>query len=314
MEEKMNVGISSSHEPVKGFYRNDSMRDIPLEKIVPNPEQPRILFSKSDIRTLGESIRSKGLLERIVVRPLLDGTFMLVSGERRWRAAKLIGLKEIPATIRDVSDEDLHLIAFMHNIGRRAHTHFEIFRALVKEIDAGRTQQELAQALGKSQAWVSQYLSLRNLAPELQELIEHGKETVRIPFQIARDLTNFENHEFQKKEWERIKGLTPKVQKNTVNRSIERQRSFANTRTTPSPRVKEGECLKRRKDKAREITHTVDAFLAFLRGLGDVNDPVLHNTLRTLSSLDLERLEENADEVVQNLQKFSKLLNKINNQ
>ena len=145
--------------------------DIPVDRLDPNPDQPRGARNEPELESLAASIGARGILEPIVVRPVGD-RFQIVAGERRWRAARLAGLARVPVVVRDVPDEDLGLLALVENLQREDLNPLEeaiAFRRLVSE--HGRTHEQIAREVGRSRAAVTNALRLLDLDPEVRELI-----------------------------------------------------------------------------------------------------------------------------------------------
>ncbi|MHC4606060.1 MAG: ParB/RepB/Spo0J family partition protein [Planctomycetota bacterium] len=162
-------------EPAQKHPAAPAPRDrIRLEELRPNPYQPRRDFEDEDIQTLAESMRRSGLLQPIVVRRV-NGIFEVVAGERRCRAAKVAGMTEIPAVVRQVSDDDMLTLALVENIERKDLNSIEkaeAFRRLM-ELRAW-TQEEAAAALGLARSTVANFLRLLDLPPEIQEAVSRG--------------------------------------------------------------------------------------------------------------------------------------------
>ena len=151
------------------------VREIPIEEIVPNPYQPRKVFSEKSLEELKNSIESYGVLQPITVRKKGD-KFELVAGERRLRAAKLANLKTIPAILHDMSDETSAVLALLENLQREDLNFIEEalgYENLIKEHDF--TQQQLAQKLGKNQSTIANKLRILKLPQSIKEsLVENG--------------------------------------------------------------------------------------------------------------------------------------------
>lgn len=149
---------------------------IPIEKIQPNPNQPRQIFTKEALEELSHSIREKGVVQPLLVRKRgLDG-FEIIAGERRWRAAQLAGLKEVPALLKDTSDQETLELALIENIQRQdlnVIEEAEAYDYLIKKYNL--TQQELAQKVGKDRATVANVLRLLNLQPSVRLLVSKGQ-------------------------------------------------------------------------------------------------------------------------------------------
>lgn len=146
------------------------VREIPLDLIDPDPEQPRKTFDQAKLLELAESIRAHGVIQPVVLRTAGD-RFELIAGERRWRAAALAKLASVPAIIRD----DLTARAQMvENLQREDLSAFEIYRAVAAELDAGASQKELAAEYGKSKQWLSDYAAVAKMPPALQVALREG--------------------------------------------------------------------------------------------------------------------------------------------
>ncbi len=151
------------------------LRDLAPDVIEPNPRQPRRAFDQDALLGLAESIRSRGVLQPIVVRPLAGGTFELVAGERRLRAAKLAGLERIPAVVRETDDWERLDLALAENMARVDLNPIEEARACAMLVeDLGLTKGEVGRRVGKSRVAVSNLIRLLELPDEVLELIEAG--------------------------------------------------------------------------------------------------------------------------------------------
>lgn len=152
----------------------EEMTEIKLSDIVPNPTQPRTEFDEEALEELAESIRQLGLIQPITVKR--DGEkYIIISGERRWRAAERAGLEVLPAYIREVDDTTLHAMALVENIQREDLNAIEISLGMQRLIEeCGLTQEALAERLGKKRSTVANYLRLLNLPDEVQYAIKGG--------------------------------------------------------------------------------------------------------------------------------------------
>ena len=151
------------------------LRELAVELVRPNPRQPRRDFDEEALLNLAESIRSRGLLQPVVVRPLAGGEFELVAGERRLRAAKLAGLETIPAVIREAEDWERLDLALAENMARVDLNPIEEARACAMLVDdLGITKGEVGRRVGKSRVAVSNLIRLLELPDETLELIESG--------------------------------------------------------------------------------------------------------------------------------------------
>ncbi len=150
------------------------MSEIAVSDIVPNPTQPRTDFDEEALEELADSIRQLGLIQPITVKRAGD-KYIIISGERRWRAAEKAGLKTLPAYIREVDDTTLHAMALVENIQREDLNAIEISLGMQRLIEeCGLTQEALAERLGKKRSTVANYLRLLNLPDEIQFAIKGG--------------------------------------------------------------------------------------------------------------------------------------------
>jgi ParB family chromosome partitioning protein len=152
----------------------EEMIEIKLSDIIPNPTQPRTDFDEEALEELAESIRQLGLIQPITVKRSGD-KYIIISGERRWRASEKAGLESIPAYIREVDDTTLHAMALVENIQREDLNAIEISLGMQRLVEeCGLTQEALAERLGKKRSTVANYLRLLNLPDEIQFAIKGG--------------------------------------------------------------------------------------------------------------------------------------------
>jgi ParB family transcriptional regulator, chromosome partitioning protein len=154
----------------------DELRELPVELIVANPNQPRRNFDEEALNALAGSLGERGVLQPVLVRPKPGGTYELVAGERRWRAAQIAGLTEIPALVRARDDAATLELALIENMAREDLNPVEEARAcaaLVEEL--GLTREEVGKRVGRSRVAVSNLLRLLDLPDETIELLEQGE-------------------------------------------------------------------------------------------------------------------------------------------
>ena len=145
---------------------------LEVSRIRPNPRQPRQAFDDAGLDELARSLKTQGLLQPVVVRPLPDGRFELIAGERRWRAAQRAGIHQIPAVVRDVPDEKLLELALIENLQREelnAIEEAEAYRILID--DLALTQNEVAERVGKQRTTVANALRLLNLPATVKDMV-----------------------------------------------------------------------------------------------------------------------------------------------
>ncbi|SEF89213.1 ParB/RepB/Spo0J family partition protein [Jhaorihella thermophila] len=163
---------------------------VPIEQLSANPDQPRRTFDQQDLEDLANSIREKGIIQPLIVRPMGEGQYQIVAGERRWRAAQLAQLHEIPVLVRELDDTEVLEIAIIENIQRADLNPLEEaigYRQLMDRF--GHTQERLSQALGKSRSYIANLLRLLNLPDDVQDMVRDG----RLSAGHARALITAEN-------------------------------------------------------------------------------------------------------------------------
>jgi ParB family chromosome partitioning protein len=164
-------------KPSEAPTTDSALRQIPVEQVVPNRRQPRTDFSDAALQSLAESIRTAGLMQPIMVRRHL-GQYELVAGERRWRAAKLLGMTMIPALIRDMDEQTAAELALIENIQREDLNPMERATALRRlALDFSMTHQAIADKVGLDRASVTNLLRLSELDPSTADLVRAGQLT-----------------------------------------------------------------------------------------------------------------------------------------
>ena len=151
------------------------LRELAVDLIQRGKYQPRKDMDQESLQELADSIKAQGVMQPIVVRPVSDGRFEIIAGERRWRATQLAGLDTIPAVVRDVPDEAAIAMALIENIQREDLNPIEEAVALQRlQQEFGLTQQQVAEAVGKSRSTVTNLLRLMTLQEDVRRLVEHG--------------------------------------------------------------------------------------------------------------------------------------------
>ncbi|MBA3435597.1 MAG: ParB/RepB/Spo0J family partition protein [Chloroflexi bacterium] len=156
-----------------------SVRTVPLDRIDPNPQQPRMTFDEDTLRELAASITEHGVLQPILIRPGDEGRYQLVAGERRWRAARIAGLREIPALIEEIDDDTALEISIIENLQREDLSPLD--EALMYErmtTDHGYSLRRLAQKLGKDKGYIENRLRLADAPAEIKQLVSLRKDTL----------------------------------------------------------------------------------------------------------------------------------------
>lgn len=167
-----------------------STSTLPINEIIPNKEQPRKTFDEGALQELADSITVHGVLQPLLVRPLLSGGYQLIAGERRWRASRMAGLKEVPVIIRGLSDSEAMEIAIIENLQREDLNPIEEAEGLQALIDkCDYTQEQVAVSVGKSRPAIANALRLLKLPEEVRQMTKDGE----ISAGHARALLAFDN-------------------------------------------------------------------------------------------------------------------------
>lgn len=180
---------------------SSSINEVEISKIQPNPDQPRSIFDEETLEELATSIRSLGVIQPITLKEIDTDKYMIISGERRYRASLLAGLERIPAYIRTAEDENVVEMALIENIQREDLNSIEIALAYQKLIDNyGLTQERLSERVGKKRATIANYLRLLKLPAEVQV----GLKDRKIDMGHARALISVQDTEVQLALYEQI--------------------------------------------------------------------------------------------------------------
>lgn len=184
--EPVRTDVGKANAPARNVYElpqpgppaaaDSGPRQIPIDLVGRNPQQPRKHFDEGELEELAGSIRTHGVLQAILVRPVAGGKFEIVAGERRWRAAQRAGLHAIPAVVRELNEVEVLEIAIVENVQRTDLNPIEEaqgFHALIERF--GRTQQDIAEAVGKSRPHIANLLRLLQLPEDLQEMVRDGR-------------------------------------------------------------------------------------------------------------------------------------------
>ena len=167
---------------LEALFAENAMEDegrtvtLPIGEIVPNRAQPRKQFDDEALAELAESIASHGVLQPLLVRPLTDGSYQLVAGERRWRASRMAGLAEVPVVVREMSDREAAELALIENLQREDLNPMEEAQGYQTLMEAyGLTQEEAARVVNKSRPAVANSLRLLHLPEPVKELVGKGR-------------------------------------------------------------------------------------------------------------------------------------------
>ena len=217
---------------------SSSINEIELSKIEPNPEQPRSVFEQEALEELAASIRSLGVVQPITLKELAPDKYMIISGERRYRASLMAGLERIPAYIKTAADEKVVEMALIENIQREDLNSIEIALAYQKLIDSyNLTQEKLSERVGKKRATIANYLRLLKLPAEIQMGIKDKK----IDMGHARALIPVEDPEVQLALYERI--LAEGLSVRSVEEIVRGGKAEAESSSKTSPAAPRGKRL-----------------------------------------------------------------------
>jgi len=254
LENRLQISKPEKQEEIKNITY------IPIENIRPNPYQPRKQFNKAALEELCESIKQYGVLQPINVRKITNTHYELVAGERRLRAATMAGLKEIPAIIINVDDNDSAVMALIENLQREGLSYMEEAEGYYNLItEHGFTQEELAQKIGKSQSTVANKIRLLKLSPLIKKILADNNLTER----HARALLKLHDEQLQLRVLKRVceKGLNVKKTEELVEKTIEKYSS------EPTKKVPERKLTKSIKD-IRIFVNTIKQAIEIMKKSG----------------------------------------------
>jgi len=170
-KQTVQAGAATSAQDVR--KDNFGFRELPIDQLQRGEYQPRVRMDKQALAELGESIRSQGVLQPLLVRPVAEGKYEIIAGERRWRGAQLAGLQSVPAVVREISDQTAMAVGLIENIQREDLNAMEEARGYSRLLEEfGLTHQEISEAVGCSRTQVTNLLRLLALHPKVQEMLE----------------------------------------------------------------------------------------------------------------------------------------------
>jgi ParB family transcriptional regulator, chromosome partitioning protein len=176
MTERRGIGRGLAAILPEGPAAEDELRDLPIELITPNPNQPRRRFDPDSMDVLVASINASGLIQPLLVRPLTDGSYELIAGERRWRAAQQVGLERVPAVVRESAEAERLQMALVENMVREDLNPIEEAQACAALVeDLGLSKEEVGRRVGRSRSAISNLIRLLDLPDETLEQLRSGE-------------------------------------------------------------------------------------------------------------------------------------------
>ena len=272
----LNALITMDNNETKG---SSFISEVDIDKIKPNPDQPRVDFDDDTMEELAASIKKIGVIQPITLRELEDGTYQIIAGERRYRASLMLQLKRIPAYVKTVNDEDVMEMALVENIQREDLNAIEIALTYQKLIDSqSLTQEQLSERVGKKRATIANYMRLLRLPAELQIGIKDKK----IDMGHARALLAIPDPEVQLKIYNRIikEGLSVRKVEAIVKNEVAQ---LANKNKPAKPTQKTSEDFDALKNHLSRFFNTPVEFQYSKTGKGKITIPFSSNE-------DLERI------------------------
>ena len=170
-----------------GDKKSVGVRNVPIDRVDPNPDQPRLAMDQAALDDLAASVREHGILQPILVRPAASGRYQIVAGERRWRAARMAGLDTVPALIEEIDDDTALEIAIIENLQREDLSPLDealMYDRMIRE--HGYSVRRLAQKVGKDKGYLENRLRLADAPPEVKELVSVRKDTLSHAYELMK--------------------------------------------------------------------------------------------------------------------------------
>ena len=226
------IAYDKMEEKILTETPKEEITNVKISELRSNPYQPRQVFKKEALQELADSIKEHGVFQPIIIKKSIKG-YEIIAGERRVKASQMAGLEEIPAIIRDFTDEEMMEIALLENLQRENLNPIEESRAYKKLIETlNITQEELAKKLGKSRSYITNMIGLQTLPNSIQDLISDNKMSMG----HARVLSKLENENQQKELAEKIinDGMSVRDLENLTKSTDEFERTHKIKKHTPS--------------------------------------------------------------------------------
>lgn len=268
---------------------SSSINEVPIRLIQPNPNQPRREFDEQALEELADSIREIGLIQPITVRDMADGSYVIIAGERRWRACQMAGMQQIPAYVRTVDDENMMEMALVENIQREDLNPLEIALAYQHLLEQyGLTQERLSEKVGKNRSTVTNYLRLLKLPAEIQLALENRE----LDMGHARALLSLDSPSLQMKVYAEIKrqGLSVRKVEELVKELAEGGTVNADGKKLRAPGTRLSSEYVALRDGLSALFNTKVQFTCTDKGRGKISIPFANEN-------ELERLIEMFDQL-----------------
>ena len=261
------IAYDKMEEKILTETPKEEITNVKISELRSNPYQPRQVFKKEALQELADSIKEHGVFQPIIIKKSIKG-YEIIAGERRVKASQMAGLEEIPAIIRDFTDEEMMEIALLENLQRENLNPIEESRAYKKLIETlNITQEELAKKLGKSRSYITNMIGLQTLPDSIQDLISDNKMSMG----HARVLSKLENENQQKELAEKIinDGMSVRDLENLTKSTDEFERTHKIKKHTPSSnQYQEDELCDKLGTKVKIKTNKIE--ISFVNG-NDLN-------------------------------------------
>ena len=206
----LGIGLEALFGTDLSVLQEDSIHTLPISRVEPRKDQPREHFDEERLQDLADSISRHGLIQPVIVRQMENGDYQIIAGERRWRAARMAGLTDIPVRVLQADDRSVSELALVENLQREDLNPMEEARGYQKLIsDYNLTQEEAAAGVGKSRSAVANSLRLLNLSGAVSDMVENGELSAG----HARALLSIEDPSLQKKAADQVKSKNLSVRK-----------------------------------------------------------------------------------------------------
>ena len=235
MAAKANKGLGRGLDALLGSSSGatEQVTSLPIQKVEPNPLQPRKLFDEDELQVLADSIAQHGIIQPLTVRKAENGYYQIIAGERRWRAARMAGLRNVPVVVMDADDKTVMELALVENLQRQDLNPMEEAMGFKQLMDEhGMTQEQVAEKVSKSRSAVANALRLLNLPSSIAQLVTDGKLSAG----HARAILVLKSQRDQEKAAQKIQSLELSVrQAETLCKNLAKEAAKAEAPIKPQP-------------------------------------------------------------------------------